>query len=159
MLSLLCMVAQGVWTQISVSTETQLNDAIANDANIQLAENILLDDYLNIEGVTVTIDLNGHRLCRNLSSSSDDGNVIWIHENGHLIIKDNSTTHSGSIEGGNATNGGGINVWPGCSLTVTGGTFANNSASDNGGAIFVRNGATVTVSNATFIGNSANDQR
>ena len=158
MLALLCTVAQGVWAQTPVSSEQELNAAITDGAtNIQLTADILLGNYLNIEGVTVTIDLNGHKLYRNLSSSSDDGNVIWVHNNGNLTIEDNSSTHSGSIEGGNATNGGGINVWPGCSLTVSYVTFKDNSASDNGGAIFVRNGANVTISNATFIGNFAAD--
>ena len=156
-LALLCTIAQSLWAQTTVNDETSLRGAITNGANIQLAADILLSNFLNIEGVIVTIDLNGHKLYRNLSSSSDAGHIFWVHNNGNLTLADNSDTHSGSIEGGKATNGGGINVWPGCSLTVSYVTFKNNSASDNGGAIFVRNGATVTLSNAKFIGNSASD--
>ena len=157
MLALLCVVAQGSWAQTSVSDDKTLRDAITDGANIRLATDIQLSKFLNIEGVTVTIDLNGHRLYRNLSSSSDDGHIFWVHDNGNLTIEDSSDNHSGTIEGGKATNGGGINVWPGCTLTVTGGTFKNNSASNNGGAIFVRNGANISISNASFIGNSAAD--
>ena len=151
----------GTWAQTTVSDEQQLLDAIADEANIQLAKDIKLSKFLNINGITVTIDLNGHRLYRELSSSSSNGHIFWVHANGNvssnLTIEDSSNDNSGTIEGGNATNGGGINVWPGCSLTINGGTFKNNSASDCGGAIFVRNGATVTINNASFIGNSAGD--
>ncbi|MBR4925513.1 MAG: hypothetical protein IKZ61_07150, partial [Prevotella sp.] len=159
-LLLTVLTTTGAWAQSSttVSTEDLLNKAITDGAtNIQLTEDIKLNKFLNINGITVTIDLNGHRLYRELDSSSDDGHIFWVHNNGNLTLADNSSTHSGSIEGGNATNGGGINVWPGCSLTVSYVTFKNNSASDNGGAIFVRNDATATISNATFIGNSAAD--
>ena len=149
------------WAQTTVSDGQQLLDAITDGANIQLAKDIKLSNYLNINGITVTIDLNGHRLYRELSSSSSDGHIFWIHANGNLsgklTIEDSSNDNSGTIEGGNATNGGGINIWPGCSLTVNGGTFKNNSAGDCGGAIFVRNDATVTINNASFIGNSAGD--
>ena len=163
-IALLCAVAQGALAQdhTTVSTEAELRTAVqTNGANIRLTEDIQLSSYLNIEGISVIIDLNGHRLYRNPSSSSDNGHIFWVHANdnigGNLTIEDSSTEKSGTIEGGKATNGGGINVWPGCTLTVTGGTFKNNSASDNGGAIFVRNDATVNISNARFTGNSAGD--
>ena len=151
----------GTWAQTKVKTEEQLTDAITNGANIQLTGDIQLSKYLSINGITVTIDLNGHRLYRELDSSFDNGHIFWVYANGNvsgnLTIDDSSTAKSGTIEGGNATNGGGINIWPGCSLTINGGTFKNNSARDCGGAIFVRNGATVTINNASFIGNSAGD--
>ena len=144
-----------IWAQTSVATEKQLTDAIAEGANIQLTDNILLSSYLNIEGISVTIDLNGYKLYRELTSSDDEGHIFWVHANGNVNGK--LTITNGTIKGGYAPNGGGINVWPGCSLTVSGVTFQDNSASDSGGAIFVRNGATVTISNATFIDNSAGD--
>ena len=163
-LLLTVLTTTGVWAQspTTVSTEKQLTDAIADGAtNIQLDADIQLSNYLSINGITVTIDLNGHRLYRELDSSSPDGHIFWVHANdnvgGNLTIDDSSNDNSGTIEGGYAPNGGGINVWPGCSLTVSGVTFQNNSARDCGGAIFVREGATVTISNATFKGNSAGD--
>ena len=164
MLAMMCLVVQSIWAQASVtsvSTKEELTDAIADGANIQLTDDILLGSYLSINGITVTIDLNGHRLYRNLSGSFDNGHIFWVYANGNvggnLTIDDSSTAKSGTIEGGNATNGGGINVWPGCSLTINGGTFKNNSAHDCGGAIFVREGATVAINNASFIGNSTGD--
>ena len=164
-IALLCTIAQGISAQnavTSVSTKGELTGAIANGANIQLTADIQLDSYLNINGITVTIDLNGHRLYRNLSSCSDEGHIFWVHANdnndgGHLTINDSSNEKKGSIEGGYAPNGGGINVWPNCSLTVSDVTFKNNHAGKMGGAIFVREGATVTINNVTFTGNSAED--
>ena len=157
MLALLWAVAQGLWAQWArVDNELELKQALADgQRNIKLDYDIQLSGYLDIDGKTSTIDLNGHKLSRNLSSSSDAGHVIWVHNNSNLTIADNSDTHSGSIEGGKATNGGGINVWPGCTLTVTGGTFKNNSASDNGGAIW--NNGTLSVTDCTFTGNTAKD--
>ena len=164
MIALLCAVAQGAWAQepTTVSTENDLREAVKNNgANVRLTKDIELSKYLDIDGKTVTIDLNGKRLYRNLSSSSDNGHIFWVHANGnisgHLTINDSSTDKKGSIEDGSATNGGGINVWPGCSLTVNGGTFKNNHAGQCGGAIFVRENATANISNARFTGNSAGD--
>ena len=146
------------WTEVTTGT---LQSSIVDNAYLKLKEDIQLNSYLNIEGISVAIDLNGHKLYRELTSSSDDGHIFWVHANGnvngHLTILDNSTDKKGTIKGGYAPNGGGINVWPGCSLTVSGVTFQENHASDCGGAIFVRNGATATISNATFEGNSATD--
>ena len=148
----------GAWAQnpTTVSTEDDLREAVkTNGANIQLTKDIELSKYLDVDGKTVTIDLNGHKLSRNLSEYKSDGHIFWVHSSGNLTIEDSSDQHSGTIEGGKATNGGGINVWPGCSLTVNGGTFKNNSASDCGGAIFVREDATVTINNASFTNNTA----
>ena len=153
----------GAWAQTSVNSESSLRNAITNGVeNIQLTANIQLENYLNINGKTVTIDLNGHSLSRNLSEYASNGHIFWVHANdnnigGHLTIKDSSTDKKGSIEGGNATNGGGINVWPDCSLTVNDITFKNNHAGQSGGAIFVRENATANISNASFTGNSAGD--
>lgn len=157
MLLLMVLTTVGAWGQTTVITEDDLLSAITDSATIKLGSDIQLNRYLDIESKTVTIDLNGHRLYRVLASSASDGHIFWVHEKGRLTIVDSSDAHSGTIEGGKANNGGGINVWDGCSLTVNGVTFKNNRAGDNGGAIFVQNGAVVTVSNATFIGNSARD--
>jgi hypothetical protein len=65
--ALLC-VAHVTWAQTVVLTEGELTTAIANGGEIRLGANIQLGSYLNIEGKTVTIDLNGHKLYRILSS-------------------------------------------------------------------------------------------
>ena len=53
--------AQGAWAQTTVTTEQQLNDAIANNANIVLGGNINITKEVVIgDNKTVTIDLH-HR--------------------------------------------------------------------------------------------------
>ena len=154
MLALLCAVAQGVWAQTSVSTEEELTDAIANGAtNILLAKDIQLSKYLNINGKTVTIDLNGHKLSRSISDYSGAGHVIWAHGGSNLTLT--SSVAGGSIEGGMANNGGAIHIPYGNTVTATNVIFQNNSARNHAGAIW--NNGTFTATNCTFKNNTASD--
>ena len=59
----------------------------------------------------------------------------------------------GTISGNEAKNGAGIYV-PGGTVTMTGGLFDGNKASDNGGGIFT-GGGSFTISNGTFKANMA----
>ena len=99
-IALLCAVVQGAWAQTEVSTESALHSAIADGAHIRLTDNITLSAYLKIgrnasnEAVaqTVTIDLNGHTLCRSgLTSAQTDGHVIKVFGVGTLTITDSGT--------------------------------------------------------------------
>ena len=146
----------GAWAQnpTSVSTEKQLTDAIADGAgNIQLAGDILLSKYLDIDGKTVAIDLNGHKLSRNLNSYGNEGHVIWAHNGSNLTLT--SSVVGGSIEGGMANNGGAIHIPHGNTVTTNNITFRNNSAAGHAGAIW--NNGTFTATNCTFENNKASD--
>lgn len=118
-LLLLALIPTGLWAQSTVTTAEGLNEAVGtNNANIQLGADILLSSYLNINGKTVTIDLNGHKLYRNITGDpSSGGHVIYLNNNAHLTL--NNSTGTGSIEGGNALNGGAIFIVQGSSLTAT----------------------------------------
>ena len=75
------------WTE--VDTKEALNSAIADGAYIRLTGDITLSAYLQIgNGVnqTVTIDLNGHRLSRNLNAADRNGHVIEVFSKGTLTI-------------------------------------------------------------------------
>ena len=152
--ALLLAVAQGTWAQ-TVTTAGGLVDAVKTDnADIVLGADIQLESYLNIDGKTVTIDLNGHKLYRNIAGShASDGHVIYVHNNATLTLANSKGT--GSIEGGKALNGGAINIGPLCSVNTSDVTFRNNSASDHAGAIW--NSGTLTATNCTFTNNSAGD--
>ena len=50
----------------------------------------------------------GHTINRNRTSSDSDGHVIWVKGTSNVKIRD--TAGGGSLTGGYATNGGGINV-------------------------------------------------
>ena len=154
MLLLTMLTMTGAWAQTSVSTEKQLTDAIADGAeNIQLARDVQLNMYLDIDGKTVAIDLNGHKLSRNLTANSHDGHVIWAHNGSNLTLI--SSVTGGSIEGGKANNGGAIHIPHGNTVTATNVTFRNNSAADHAGAIW--NNGTFKATNCRFEKNSASD--
>ena len=155
-LLLTVLTTTGAWAQspTTVSTEKQLTDAIADGAeSIQLAGDIKLSKYLDIDGKTVAIDLNGHKLYRNQSEHGSAGHVIWAHNGSDLTLT--SSKASGSIEGGKANNGGAIHIPHGNKVTADNVTFQNNSAADHAGAIW--NNGTFTATNCTFENNSASD--
>ena len=153
--TLLLWAAQGVWAQTSVSTASELATAVqTNNANIRLDADILLSTYLNIDGKTVTINLNGHKLYRVIKGGHNSaGHVIYVHNDATLTL--NNSTGTGSIEGGMANNGGAIFIGPGSTVTVSNITFKGNSAGEHAGAIW--NAGTLTANNCTFTGNTAQD--
>lgn len=108
------------------------------------------DGYLHIaSGRTVTINLNGVDLNRNLSSATNDGCVIF--NEGDLTI-----SGSGTIKGGNnsdvtSVKGGGI-----CNtgtLTLAGGTISNNTTAVSGGGVY-HNGTAFNLQDSPSIGNN-----
>ncbi len=137
LLVLLCVVVQGAWAQTKVANEDELRAAVqTNNAEIQLTADIALSNYLGIDnGITVTLDLNGHTLSRSLSAADPDGHVIWILTGGTLTVKDSSGNNSGKLTGGWAYNGGGINVSKNSTLYFQGGTITGCKGSATGGGI------------------------
>ena len=154
-MALLYAVVPGAWAQTwtEVSTKDDLVSSVTINAYIKLTEDIELGSYLNINGVTVTIDLNGHTLSRNLTEHDHAGHVIYVHNSSTLTLT--SSVAGGSIEGGKANNGGTINITHGNTVTATSITFQNNSAADHAGAIW--NNGTFEATDCVFENNSAND--
>ncbi len=124
---------------------------------------------------TVTIDLNGHKINRQLTEATTNGCVIKVE--GNLTVKDSATGGSitggnnsgngggvnvasgsftllgGNISGNNAANGGGVYLGGG-SFTLKGGSISSNTASGNGGGIYYA-GGTMNVSGAPVVKNNA----
>ena len=88
------------------------------------------------EGKTVTVDLNGFTLNRNLSKKKEHGQVFEVY--GTLILEDESIGQRGAVKGGWANYGGGIAVRENGKLVLQGGTITRNRASDDGGGVYVR---------------------
>ena len=155
MLLLTVLTTTGAWAQtpVTVGDESSLKGALSNGANLQLTADIVLEKYLNVNNMTVTIDLNGHKLSRNLSSHGSEGHVIWVHNGSTLTMT--SSIEGGSIEGGKANNGGAIHIPYGNTVTAENVIFQNNSAADHAGAIW--NNGTFTATNCTFNNNTAKD--
>ena len=175
-LALLCAVAQGAWAQTwtEVNTKEALNQAIDDGAIIRLTGDIVLSEHLQIgngETQSVTIDLNGHTLSRNLSAVDANGHVIEVFNNGTLTLTDGKLTGGWANNGGGicnkgtltmknvtinsckAVDGGGIKNFEGATLTITGGTISNCRSDAGGGGVV--NYGTASISDCTFSGNIA----
>lgn len=104
------------------------------------------------------IDLNGHKLDRDRGdsdSASDDGSVITVEDGGDLTIRDSSGT--GTITGGFAVQGGGININRGGHCTIEGGTVCGNRSTGYGGGIYAEESLKMTggaISNNEALGGS-----
>ena len=181
-LALLCTLVQVAWaTDYTVGSDSKLREAIANNgANITVTADIdLSNSTLEIKAnTTVTIDLNGHTLDRNLPWRGDGGGQVITVREGATLNLSNGTLKGGwggnagglSNESGtaNLTNvnitgckgddcGGGIcNL--GGTLTMTGGSITNNTCYDRGdpaggGGLFNAESATATLTGVTITGN------
>ena len=102
---------------------------------------------------TVTLDLNGYTIDRNLDSQVSEGSVIILNDYSNLTIIDSKG--GGVITGGNAANPGGGAILNNGTLTINGGTFKNNQAYQ-GGAIM--NKGALTINGGTFTNNTATDE-
>ena len=147
--------AQGMWAQTTVYNENGLNSAITNGANIVLGNDITLTNWVIIDApVTVSIDLNGHKLNRGNPAEADGyGHVLIIGGGANVTIKDSSTGGTGQITGGNADAGGGIWIGPQGTVTLQGGTITGCHATGNGGGIY--NKGTLTISGGAIKENTA----
>ena len=118
---------------------------------------------------TCTLDLNGHAINRELSSKTEDGQVVVIRSNGNLTIKDSSANADGTggigkITGGydsgggmNYGDGGGGIYAEGGSLTLESGSITGNKTFDNGGGVYVGSGGTFTMKGGSITDNTADD--
>ena len=137
-----------------VSTWSDLQNAFTTGGEITLAGDVTSTDstwkdVLTIpENVTVTLDLAGHKIDRNMTNATSDGQVIKV--SGTLIIND--SVGGGTITGGNCSSSqflaGAVCVLSGGSFTLNGGSICGNKTSGS------NCGTGVAVSNkATFIMN------
>ncbi len=158
----LLFVCPGVWgedknvSQASdFGTVSNSRYTLTNGNTYTLSANISISNYLYIaSGSTVTIDLNGQTLNRNLAAAVSNGFIIK--NEGTLIIQDSGT--GGSTTGGyNSGDGGGI--YNNGDLTITGGSITGNRASGEGAGVYNNNasGVTFKVSGKVIItGNTLN---
>lgn len=128
-----------------------LANAIASISGGQSAEIQLLDDVTeNVtipEGVTVTLDLNGHVL-----NGGTVSKTAALTNYGTVTIKDSST--GGTIKREDDRTAGYYTIDNQGTMTFLGGTVYNNSGIGSNGASLIRNGgvkaATLNIENGTF---------
>ncbi len=185
-LILLALMAFGpmAWAQTMypVGNESQLNAAIGYcttaDDYINVTDNITLTSHITIPaGKTITINLGGHTLRRNLSSGTDMGCVIIVAATGNLTIsngtlsggwnsyndgtntagcivnKGTATLNNVTISGCKGVDGGAIMNADNATLNITGGTISNCTSNAGGGGIV--NKGTATITDCTLSSNTA----
>ena len=113
------------------------------------------DDRIEIDGKSITIDLNGHTLNRNCSSKTKDGHIFEVYDDSTLTIMDSSAEKTGAITGGWSGYGGGIYVNTGGILKLLGGTITGNKATDDGGGVYLEKGAMLRLFGGEIRGNTA----
>lgn len=163
-LATLLFVTQGAWADVTVTTADQLLNAVQNDQTVTLGADITTPSEggrLDINsGIVVTLNLNGHKLTRQMAAAHAGGQVIFVVNGGKLTIMDSGT--GGTITGGWALEGGGIYVQEGGELTITGGTISGNTAEKDANGNYgegagIDNFGTLTISGGTISGNNAKD--
>ena len=111
---------------------------------------------LGISYKSITVDLNGHTINRNLTAPTDYGCVISVDSSAALTLLDSKG--GGKITGGNNNyNGGGIAVAG--TLNLQGGKITGNSASDGGGVAVISSGAVFTLTGGEISGNANTTER
>ena len=159
-LMLTIIALQGARAQGTAMTEDALRSLVNTDQQrVKLGTNITLTNgRLDINGTTVTLDLNGHTLSRSMTAANENGQVIFLKNNGKLTITDGGT--DGTITGGWSFQGAGIYVSEGCELTISGGTITGNRADQIAGGGYgfgggIENHGTMTITGGTITGNTA----
>lgn len=153
----------------TVSTETALRTNVNKGGTVKLSKDIKISSRLVIpKGITVTLDLNGKKLYRELTECQEDGSVILVEAGAALTLSDTLKAHGGTITGGVAPQGGGI--YNRGTLTVTNGVrivgnrankaFAEGAPGerdpeDKGGGIYNASGATLSLQGGTIAENEA----
>ncbi len=152
--ALIC--ATTAWaTDYSVSTDSELRSAIANNnANITLTADIdLSNSTLSIaSGTTVTINLGGYTLDRKLTKRGEGGGQV-------ITVRTGATLHlsNGIVTGGWGGGGGGL-LNEGGTVELTNVIIRGNTADDRGGGIYNGSGGTLTMTGCTVRDNISKDQ-
>ena len=123
-------------------------DTITLNSNTEIAATLEITKNL-------TLDLNGYTL-----RMTGNRSVLCVYNGATLTIQDSSTAKSGTITGGNATDGGGVYIGGTSSeghLVMTGGTITGCHVSSRGGGVLVYNGrftmsGTARITNCTAAG-------
>ena len=103
---------------------------------------------IKVNGVTVTLDLNGYTID---GHEKDSGSSIIVVDNGGtLTLQDNSSSGNGTIKGA-----GHAGVWvDNGTFNMQGGVITDNQ-SGRGGGVHIQNGGTFNMSGGEITGNTA----
>ena len=135
----------------NASTDASAPTTITLDADVTASNG---DSYLNLSGGRhVVLDLNGHRIDRNLTTATENGYVIRLTgSTTSLTIRDGAT--GGTITGGYNTAGAGCISVSNATLRIERGTISGNRVARQGGAISTS--GTVHITGGTITDNWVN---
>ena len=145
---------------VEVSSWSEVQSAARNATSGQTIK--LMQDCVNSGSdkgriqvkTSVTIDLNGHKLDRDLSKRYDNGHVIEVFDGATLTIED-ETGQNKEITGGYSKDGGGIYINGGAKVILKGGTITGNMAAKEGGGVYVAKDGTLEIEGGAIDGNAA----
>ena len=129
---------------VAVNNAADLKSNIDAGKSVKLTDNIPITETLEI-AKSLTLDLNGYTL-----RMTGNRSVLCVYNGATLTIQDSSTAKSGTITGGNATDGGGVYIGGNSSeghLVMTGGTITGCKAasplygSGRGGGVYMIKGS------------------
>ena len=120
--------------QSGEDTAASLNAAIANGGTVTLQNNVTANLTVS-EGVTVTIDLNGHTITGNGSHAIENHGNLTVQGEGEIVSND----------GGKAA----LYNAPGATAALNGGTFSGNTW------YVIKNLGTLTMNGANLVQNDA----
>ena len=126
--------------------------AACNGTTVYMSADWNLNDRLVVpESTTVTIEMNGHQMNRNLENKTiSDGEVLYLSKNSTLNLNgdDNNSTEF-NIKGFNLS--GSIS-----NQTITSGGLVTGGSSDNGaGGIHMKKASTLVLDKVAIAGNSS----
>lgn len=141
-----------VETAAGFGTLTDGKYTLVNGNTYTLTEDVNTAGYIYVpEGVTATIDLNGHTIDRGLTNAITNGMVIWVA--GSLTVTDSGT--GGKIKGGMDSSEDHVScvkVAGGAAFILQGGTLIGNTSYEYNHAVCASNSSNITISGGKITG-------
>ena len=149
-------VFKGIFGTLTAGTNGESGYYTLESKTYTLTEDVNTAGYIYVpEGVTATIDLNGHIIDRGLTTAVKNGMVIWVE--GNLTVTDCGT--GGTIKGGMDNDSydpvSCVKVYSvngGAAFTLQGGTLIGNTNTGYSKAVFGGNNTSITVSGGKITG-------
>ena len=133
-------------------------NAVKNGGTITMLADWTTTAVLTVgENTSITVNMNGHMINRNLSKTKDSGEIFLVKKKGSLTLNGNgvtSTEHWGTVNAGKWTYQGKNKG----NVVINGSLLTGGFNDDGGGAIHIQESAEVKIDGITIAGNVDNDK-
>ena len=134
---------------VGVGTADELTTNIAAGKSVILTDDITITDHLEVDGTTLSIDLNGHILKYDGDALAKDGGILLLMNGANVTLRDSEpkTVHkyNSSTEVWKLDEDNGDRI-------VLGGAMVAGYSTYNGGAVYVRGASTFTMEAGNIVG-------